>query len=115
MNIQNFQTFFSIFIRLNAFIEYIEIVKLKKLNEKLFFNLKNVLTIYFREFFTLIEIKKQFTFMYNKQQNNKKKSFNVFNVLILFISNLIRSRRHQYRLRNLLYRFFCEIENLFHY
>ena len=51
INIQNFQTFFSIFIRLNAFIEYIEIVKLKKLNEKLFFNLKNVLIVYFRELF----------------------------------------------------------------
>ena len=58
INIQNFQTFFSIFIRLNAFIEYIEIVKLKKLNEKLFFNLKNVLIVCFREFSTLIEIKK---------------------------------------------------------
>ena len=73
MNIQNFQTFFSIFLHLNIFIKYIEIVKLKKLNEKLFFNLKNVLIVYFRDFFTLIDIKKKFIFMYNKQQNNKKK------------------------------------------
>ena len=78
INIQNFQTFFSIFIRLNVFIEYIEIVKLKKLNEKLSFNLKNALIMYFREFFTLIEIKKQFTLMYNKQQNNKKKNRSTF-------------------------------------
>ena len=35
INIQNFQTFFSIFHTIEyAFIKYIEIVKLKKLNEK---------------------------------------------------------------------------------
>ena len=40
MNIQNFQTFFSIFLRLNVFTKYIEIVKLKKLYEKLSFQIE---------------------------------------------------------------------------
>ena len=83
MNIQNFQTFFSIFLRLNVFIEYIEIVKLKKLYEKLFLKLKNALIVYSREFVILIETRKEFTLMYNKQENLKKEK--IFAHLLHFI------------------------------
>ena len=72
MNIQNFQTFFSIFLRLNVSIKYIEIVKLKKLYEKLSLKLKNALIVYFREFATLIGTRKEFTLIYNKQKSFRK-------------------------------------------
>ena len=51
MNIQNFNKFFSKFLRLNVVIKYNENTKFKKLHEKLSIKIKNVLNNNFREFF----------------------------------------------------------------
>ena len=56
MNIQNFNKFFSKFLRLNVAIEYNENTKFEKLHKKLSIKMKNVLNNNFREFFVLIEI-----------------------------------------------------------
>ena len=55
MNIQNFNKFFSKFLRLNVAIKYNENTKFEKLHEKLSIKIKNVLNNNFREFFILIE------------------------------------------------------------
>ena len=69
MNTQNFQKKNSNFLRLSVATEYSENTKFEKLHEKLLIKLKNVLNNNFREFFILIEIRIEFSKIYN----NKKK------------------------------------------
>ena len=90
MNIQNFNKFFSKFLRLNVAIKYNENTKFEKLHEKLSIKIKNVLNNNFREFFILIEIWIIFTKIYNNQKkskNNESKKRWYFDI-ILNIFNL---------------------------
>ena len=73
MKIQNFQSFFSIFLFLSSQIDYNETQKIEKLFEKFSFSLKKTLSIYFRQFVTFVEIKIELTQMYNNQERITKK------------------------------------------
>ena len=72
INTQSFQKFFSNFLRLSATIEYNENTKLEKLHEKLSIKLKNVLSNNSREFFILIEIRTEFSKIYNNQKKIRR-------------------------------------------
>ena len=72
MNIQNFQSFFSNFLRLNVSIEYNDDTKLEKLHDKLSIELKDALSNNFREFTFLIEVRIEFTKIYNSRKRMKK-------------------------------------------
>ena len=69
----DFQSFFSIFLLLSSQIDYNETQKIEKLFEKLSLSLRKTLSVYSRQFDTLIEIKIVFTRMYNNQKRIKKK------------------------------------------
>ena len=73
MRIQDFQSFFSIFLLLSSQIDYNETQKIEKLLEKLSFSLRKTLSIYSRQFATLVEVKVELTQMYNNQKRIKKK------------------------------------------
>ena len=72
INTQSFQKFFSNFLRLSATTEYNENTKLEKLHEKLSIKLKNLLSNNFREFFILIEIRIEFSKIYNNQKKIRR-------------------------------------------
>ena len=73
IRIQDFQSFFSIFLLLSNQIDYNETQKIEKLFEKFSFSLKKTLSVYSRQFDILIEIKIVFTRMYNNQKKIEKK------------------------------------------
>ena len=72
MSIQNFQTFYFIFFRLNNSTDYNEIIKIEKLMKKIFWNLKKTMSVWFREFITLDEVRITLQQIYNRQTNFKK-------------------------------------------
>ena len=72
MNIQNFQLFFSNFLRLNVSIKYNDDTKFEKLHDKLFIEFKNALNNNFRKFIFLVEIRIEFTKIYNSRTRMKK-------------------------------------------
>ena len=73
MRIQDFQSFFSIFLLLSSQIDYNETQKIEKLLEKLSFSLRKTLNIYSRQFAILVEIRIELTQMYNNQERIRKK------------------------------------------
>ena len=73
MRNQDFQSFFSIFLLLSNQIDYNETQKIEKLFEKFSFSLKKTLSVYSRQFVTFVEIRIEFTQMYNNQKKIKKK------------------------------------------
>ena len=72
MNIQNFQIFFSIFFRLNNSIDYNEVIKIEKLMNKIFWNLKKTMSVWSREFTTFDEVRIILQQIYNRQTSLKK-------------------------------------------
>ena len=73
MRTQDFQSFFSIFLLLSNQIDYNEIQKIEKLFEKFSLSLKKTLSIYSRQFVIFVDVKIEFTQMYNSQKRIKKK------------------------------------------
>ena len=73
MSTQDFQTFYSIFLRLNNSIDYSEIIKIEKLMKKIFWNLKETMSVWSREFITLDEVRITLQQIYNRQTNLRKK------------------------------------------
>ena len=73
MRSQDFQSFFSIFLLLSSQIDYNETQKIEKLLEKLSFSLRKTLSVYSRQFAILIEVRIEFTQMYNNQKRIRKK------------------------------------------
>ena len=74
MRIQDdFQSFFSIFLLLSSQIDYNETQKIEKLLEKLSLSLRKTLSVYSRQFDTLIEVRIVLTQMYNSQKRIRKK------------------------------------------
>ena len=73
MKIQDFQSFFSIFLLLSNQIDYNETQKIQKLFEKFSLSLKKTLNIYSRQFVIFVDVKIEFTQMYNNQKRIKKK------------------------------------------
>ena len=73
MSTQDFQTFYFIFFRLNNSTDYSEIIKIEKLMKKIFWNLKETMSVYSREFITLDEVRIILQQIYNRQTNLKKK------------------------------------------
>ena len=73
MRIQDFQSFFSIFLLLSSQIDYNETQKIEMLLEKLSFSLRKTLSVYSRQFATLVEVRIELTQMYNNQKKIRKK------------------------------------------
>ena len=73
MNIQDFQSFYFIFFRFNDSIDYNEIIKIEKLMNKIFWNLKKAMNFWFREFIIFDEIRIILQQIYNRQTSFKKR------------------------------------------
>ena len=73
MRIQDFQSFFSIFLFLSSQIDYNETQKIEKLFEKLSFSLRKTLSVYSRQFAIFVEVRIELTQMYNSQKRIRKK------------------------------------------
>ena len=72
MSTQDFQIFFFIFLRFSNSIDYSEVIKIEKLMNKIFWNLKKTMSVWSREFITLDEIRITLQQIYNRQTNLKK-------------------------------------------
>ena len=72
MSIQDFQIFFFIFLRLSNSIDYNEVIKIEKLMNKIFWNLKKTMSVWFREFIILDEIRITLQQIYNRQTSLRK-------------------------------------------
>ena len=72
ISIQDFQTFYFIFLRLNNSIDYSEIIKIEKVMKKIFWNLKEIMSVYFREFIIFDEIWIILQQIYNRQTNFRR-------------------------------------------
>ena len=66
MNIQDFQIFFSIFFRFSNSIDYSEVIKIEKLMNKIFWNLKKTMSVWSREFITFDETRIILQQIYNR-------------------------------------------------
>ena len=72
MGTQDFQTFYSIFLRLSNPTGYSEAIKIEELMEKISWNLKEAMSVWPREFTTLDEVRITLQQIYNRQTSLRK-------------------------------------------
>ena len=106
-DIQNFQSFYSNFHRLNIQINFNQFTLMNNLIDKLIMSLKQVLNNFSRNWLTLLQWKNDIQQMYNDLINIRKKRLEFeFKNQYLHISNRLLLLRSQRRLLNQLHRLF---------